>query len=219
VVPQRTAAVEEDGVVTEGPRRAGPHQYGTIRLGGSWRPFTAAQALAPLEGFLWPVTTHLFGLPIHGFDRHGKGAGEMRHQLRGIVPVMTAAGPDIDGSAVARHTGEIIRAPTAALAPQVSWEPLDEDRDTIFIPCGPWTFRPTVTVSPTGAVQQVTIPRWTDTGGLGWNEEPFTPSCIRSGPSTAAPFRRTPLPAGGKGTSRWDNGAFIHQTIDEVTDP
>lgn len=50
-------------------------------LGTAWRPYTAVQALAPLEGFLWAVTTHLFGLPINGFDRYSNGVGEMRMDL------------------------------------------------------------------------------------------------------------------------------------------
>src|SRR6266536_275149 len=37
-------------------------QHGEIRL-GAWRRFEAAQALAPLHGYIWAVTAHLFGMP------------------------------------------------------------------------------------------------------------------------------------------------------------
>jgi hypothetical protein len=149
-------------------------QHGTILLGGAWRPFTASQALAPLDGFLWPVTTHLFALPIHGFDRFSDGTGEMSHRLLGLLPVMTATGPDTSRSVAARHTSEIIWTPAVALAPQVRWRPVDDTRVTIVIPCGPWTIEPTLTIAVSGAVQQVTVPRWGDAEHTGWHEEPFT---------------------------------------------
>jgi hypothetical protein len=198
-------------------RRVVLRQHGTIRLGGSWRPFTAVQALDPLNGFLWPVTAHLFGLPVHGFDRYSDGTGEMRHRLLG-VPVMTAAGPDIDRSAAARHTSEIIWAPAAALAPEVGWRPVDEDRVTVLIPCGRWTFAPTLTVAPAGALRQLSIPRWTDAGGAGWREEPFTGELHADGTfgGYTIPTRFT---AGwGHGTPRWDDGgAFVREHIDDAT--
>ena len=137
---------------------------------------------------------------------------------RVVLPVMTAAGPDIDRSAAARHTSEIIWAPAAALAPSVRWQPVDDNQVTILIPCGPWTFRPTLTVSPTGAVQQVTIPRWTNQGKTAWHEEPFT--ALLDAEDTfdgyTIPIHGT---AGwGHGTPRWDSdGAFIQLSIDEAT--
>lgn len=43
---------------------------------------------------------------------------------------------------------------------------VDEDRVTVLVPCGAWIFRPTLTVARSGALRQVTIPRWTNTGGV-----------------------------------------------------
>jgi hypothetical protein len=193
------------------------HQHGTIRL-GSWRPFTASEALAPLEGFLWPVTTHLFGLPIHGFDRYSHGTGEMRHRVLGLLTVMTATGPDIDRSAAARHTSEIIWAPAAALAPQIGWRSEDDTRVTVLIPCGPWVFEPTLTVALSGAVQQVTLPRWTNVGRTVWHEEPFT-AMLQAERTFGGYTIPTKTTAGwAHGTRGWDNGgAFIHQIIDAAT--
>lgn len=191
-------------------------QHGVIRL-GAWRPFTATQALAPLEGFLWPVTTRLFGLPVRGFDRYSAGSGEMRHWLLGLIPVMSAAGPDIDRSAAARHTSEIVWAPGAALAPQVGWCAVDDDQVTMRVLCGPWAFEPTLTVATSGALRQVTVPRWTNAGRTAWHEEPFTAVFHeeRTFDGYTVPSRTT---AGwGHGTRRWDEGgAFIRQTIDDA---
>lgn len=192
-------------------------QHGTILLGRAWRRFTACQALAPLEGFLWPVTTHLFGLSIHGFDRYSDGAGEMAHRLLGLVPLVTSRGPDTSRSAAARHTSEVVWAPAAALATQVRWRPVDDSSVAMLIPCGPWTFEPTLTVSPDGAPQRITVPRWSNIERTGWHAEPFTAVVEheRSFGGYTVPDRVT---AGwGYGTSRWDDGgAFIHLTIDEA---
>lgn len=199
-------------------RRVVLKQHGTIRLGGSWRPFTATQALDPLDGFLWPVTTHLFGLPVHGFDRYSNGTGEMRHHLLGVLPVMTATRPDLDRSAAARHTSEIVWAPAAGLAPQIGWRPVDDDRVTLLIPSGPWTFQPTLTVSLSGALRQVTIPRWTDTGGAGWHEEPFTAELHAEHAFDGYTIPTHTIAGWGHDTPRWnDGGAFIRQSIDHAT--
>lgn len=191
-------------------------QHGMIRLGG-WRPFTAVQALAPLEGFLWAVTTHLFRVPVHGFDRFSNATGEMRHRLLGLIPVMTSTGSDVGRSAAARHTSEIIWAPAAALGPQVVWLSLDETRVTLLIPCGPWVLAPTLTVSPSGALDQVAVPRWTNAAHTGWHEERFTAvlGAERTFDGYTIP---TQITAGwGHGTSAWENGgAFIRLTVDEA---
>jgi hypothetical protein len=78
---------------------------GHIRLGSSWRPFTAQQVLAP-SGFIWAATARVAGLPVTGFDRYSFGTGQMRWRLLGLVPVMTASGPDVTRSAAGRLAGE-----------------------------------------------------------------------------------------------------------------
>lgn len=85
---------------------------GQIRL-GSWRPFTAVQILAPATGFIWAATTRIGPVPVSGYDRFIAGSGEMRWRLGGIIPVMSAAGPDVSESAVGRLAGESIFVPTA----------------------------------------------------------------------------------------------------------
>jgi hypothetical protein len=193
------------------------HQHGTIRL-GSWRPFTASEALAPLEGFLWPVTTHLFGLPIHGFDRYSHGTGEMRHRVLGLLTVMTATGPDIDRSAAARHTSEIIWAPAAALAPQIGWRSEDDTRVTVLIPCGPWVFEPTLTRGPV---------RRRATGDAATLDQ-CRPHCLargafHRGAPGRAHLRRLHHPdEDHRRLGTWhpwlgNGGAFIHQIIDAAT--
>jgi hypothetical protein len=68
--------------------------------------------LAPLDGFIWAVTTGLYGLPIYGFGRYSRSSGEMRHRLLDVVTVVSATGADITRSAAARH---LITAPATRL--------------------------------------------------------------------------------------------------------
>ena len=50
--------------------------HGQIKL-GRWRSFTARQALAPPDGYLWTATARVAGLPVTGYDWLGSGAGEI----------------------------------------------------------------------------------------------------------------------------------------------
>ena len=192
-------------------------QHGLIRL-GAWRGFEAVQALAPLDGYIWTVATHLYGLPVYGFDRYTTGTGEMRHRLCGVVTVMAAGGPDVARSAAARHTSEIIWAPAAALAPQVGWRGINDNTVTLLVPGDGRIYQPTLTVSPDGVLKKVTVPRWTNVGNTPWHEEAFT--ALLDGERTADGYTipaRT-IAGWGYGTDRWDAaGVFIKQTIDAAT--
>jgi len=50
----------------------------------------------------------VFGLPVVGYDRLSSGTAQMRWRLLGLLPVMTAAGPDITRSAAGRLAGELV---------------------------------------------------------------------------------------------------------------
>jgi hypothetical protein len=91
---------------------------GQIRL-GRWRPFTGHQVITPPRGYIWAATARLAGIPVTGFDRLSSGTGQMRWRLLGLVPVMTAAGPDITRSAYGRLAGEIALIPPPVRGPKV----------------------------------------------------------------------------------------------------
>lgn len=84
---------------------------GEIRL-GAWRSFTARQVLAPPRGFVWAARARFLGIPVVGFDRFSSGSGEMDWRLGGLIPVMSATGPDVTRSAAGRLAGEMALAPT-----------------------------------------------------------------------------------------------------------
>ncbi len=96
--------------------------HGEIKL-GEWQPFTAEQVLRWQRGFVWRARTRVKGLPVSGFDRWLDGAGAMRWKMLGLVPVMTASGPDVSRSA--RDRAQIETAcwlPSALLSSDVRWQ-------------------------------------------------------------------------------------------------
>jgi hypothetical protein len=69
---------------------------------GNWHSFTATQVIQWRRGMIWAASVDFFGLPVEGWDRIIDGEGEMRWKLLGLIPVMTASGPQITRSALGR---------------------------------------------------------------------------------------------------------------------
>jgi hypothetical protein len=79
--------------------------HGEIKL-GQWLPFTAEQVIHWGRGFLWKASVRRNGVPIRGFDRLLNGQGVMRWKLLGLIPVMSASGPDVTRSSAGRMMAE-----------------------------------------------------------------------------------------------------------------
>lgn len=136
---------------------------GEIRL-GSWRPFTARQVLAPPRGFVWAAATRLSGLPVTGFDRYSSGSGRMDRRLAGLVPVVTAAGPDVTRSAAGRLAGETALVPTAFRAAR--WTPgADEDRTVVTWSIDAQEESAELHVEADGRLSGVVVQRWGNPDG------------------------------------------------------
>jgi len=105
------------------------HQRGEIRtkVGAPWMPARAAQSFSiDPPGFVWKVDATMMGvLPIAGRDRYVSGHGEMLIKAASMVNVVKAADEAIDRGAMLRYLAETIWFPSAALGPNVSWEPID----------------------------------------------------------------------------------------------
>ena len=189
---------------------------GQIKI-GTWRRFTARQVLAPPAGFIWAASTRTAGLPVTGFDRYLSGTGQMRWRLAGLVPVMTAAGPDVSRSAAGRLAGEAtcwlptsfrsahwIAGPKADTA-VATWT-IDGEDETVRIRVG-----------PDGGLSEVSMQRWGNPDGQPFGRYPFgvaveaertfadvrIPSVIRAG--------------WGWGTGRQDAGEFFRAEITDAT--
>jgi hypothetical protein len=189
--------------------------HGTIRL-GSWRRFEAHQILTPAHGFIWAATAHLAGLPITGFDRYSDGTGQMRWRLFGLIPIVSADGPDITRSAAGRLASELVMVPAAALSPAITWQDTDADHASAHITIDGDPYTITLTIDPTGALRTVTIARWGNPDKHGYREHLFGAEVHRE-----ATFEGYTIPAEvsagwGYGSAGWADGEFIRFTIDRA---
>lgn len=149
---------------------------GDIRI-GSWRPFTADQIIRAGEGYLWAATAKMGPLSVRGFDRYLDDEGEMRWRLAGIVPVMSAAGPDVALSAAGRLASELVLTPAAALSPTVSWMAADDGEPVAAVDIHGRRHELTLRITPLGTVEHVRIARWADPFGSGFAEHDFVVDC------------------------------------------
>jgi hypothetical protein len=144
---------------------------GQIKL-GQWRSFTARQVLAPPGGYIWAATARLAGLPVTGYDLLSDGRGQLRWRLLRLIPVLTAAGPDITRSAYGRLAGEIVLLPTAFR--HATWTQGDQpDAAVATWQFGADTERAELLIGGHGQVQEVQLDRWGNPGGASFSRYPF----------------------------------------------
>lgn len=145
--------------------------HGRIKL-GRWRPFTARQVLAPPGGYLWAATARLAGLPVTGYDRLSSGAGEMRWRLLRLIPVLTAAGPDVTRSARGRMAGEIALIPTAFRT--AAWSRGEHPNTAVATwHLGDDTESAELRVKRSGMLAEIRVNRWGNPGGEPFGRYPF----------------------------------------------
>jgi hypothetical protein len=189
---------------------------GEIRL-GRWAAFDAVQRSSVDGGFVWAATARPLGLPVVGFDRWTRGSGQMRWRLFGAVPVMTAQGEDVTRSAAGRHAGELLLAlPTAALAPEVAWAPLDTDRAVASVTLGGARTEVTVTIGPDGALRELVMPRWGAIGSGSFGEQVFGATTDGEVTARGVTVPRRVTAGWHYGSDRWATGQFIRYTVEEV---
>ncbi len=190
--------------------------HGDIKL-QRWLPFSAEQVIRRGRGMIWRATVRMYGLPIRGFDRLVDGEGEMRWKLLGLVPVMTAAGPDVTRSTAGRLGAEFVWLPSALWGDDVSWaEPDSSQARASFAVLGE-KVEPAFTVDSAGRLESLELKRWgnpedadfhyADFGGFAEDEATFGGYTIP-----------TRLRAGWHfGSERFDSeGEFFRVTIDDA---
>ena len=93
----------------------------------AFMPARATQSFTVDEpGFVWTVAVTMKGLPVVGRDTFLDGHGHMLIKVGGLFTVADGTGEKFDQGTLLRFLGEIIWFPSAALAPWVRWEPIDE---------------------------------------------------------------------------------------------
>jgi len=146
---------------------------GEIKL-GSWRPFEAEQVIRWHRGMVWRAKAKLGPLSIKGQDSIVDGVGAMRWRLLGIVPVMSADGPDVTRSAAGRLELEATLLPSVLLDDDVRWLPSDDDRIAqarVHVPGDDGLI--TLTVDDSGRLASAHAMRWGNPEGGEHHEVPF----------------------------------------------
>lgn len=103
-------------------------QLGELRTAaeGAFMPAQADQYFNVLDpSFVWRVRVAMFHVPVYGRDSYVDGRGRMLIKALGLAPIVDADGEEIDQGTLLRFLAEMVWYPSAALAPYISWQPID----------------------------------------------------------------------------------------------
>ena len=162
--------LEASGVVGR-PRARTVHlrQRGKLRVSpeSAWMPASAEQYFSvDPPGFVWKVEATMMGaLPITGRDRYAAGHGHMLIKAAALIDVVDAADEKIDQGSMLRFLAEMIWFPSGALAPYVTWEPIDEVRAKATMRQGGVTASAVFTFSVEGRFLRLEAERYMGAGG------------------------------------------------------
>ncbi len=148
--------------------------HGEIKL-GAWRPFEAEQVIRWGRGLVWRAKAKMLPLvAIKGHDAFVDGVGEMRWKLLGVIPVMTAGGPDISRSAAGRAEIEHIFVPTSLLDPSVEWSAGEDDEHVeLDVRVTGDTGHLRMRVDERGSLREISMQRWGKPEGGEYHEVAF----------------------------------------------
>lgn len=133
---------------------------GEIKLNEKWLPFEATQVVRNNQGFVWRAHVIRGMVGISGFDRLVNGEGEMNWKVLGLIPVMSASGPDITRSAAGRLATEYSMLPSAQLDPKILWKGLSETSVEIRREIASIETDLTLEIDKSGAMKSVSLERW-----------------------------------------------------------
>lgn len=192
------------------------HMHGEIKL-RRWCPFVGEHVLVWDRGMIWKARVGWYGMPILGSDRLVDGQGDLHWKLFGMIPVMTASGPDITRSAAGRVAGESIWLPSVLQGDGVSWTATEALHPRVILSAGGFATDVALAIDAQGRLQSVKFSRWgnpdggdfryTDFGGVVEDERMFggyrIPTRLRLGWYFGTDhFKR--------------NGEFFRVTVDEA---
>lgn len=146
--------------------------HGEIKL-KRWYPFTAEQVIHFPRGMIWRAAVRMRGLPIRGYDRVLEGEGEMRWKLLGLIPFVTASGPDITRSAAGRLAPELMWLPPALCRPDVAWTAQDDRHVRARIRVQGHEHEMELTLDETGRLAMIKLERWGNPEGGAFRKTSF----------------------------------------------
>jgi hypothetical protein len=191
--------------------------HGLIKV-KEWVPFSAEQVIRWDRGMIWQAKTRMFALPVRGSDRLVDGNGSMQWRLLGVVPVLTASGPDITRATAGRLLAESIWLPSVLCRRDVSWRVLRPNQLCASLTAQDETADLELTIDDAGRLQAVKLRRWGNPEGRDFRYVDFGGSVDAEG--TFGGFTvPTRLRVGWHfGSDRFESqGEFFCVTIDEAT--
>jgi hypothetical protein len=147
--------------------------HGEIRLNAVWYPYEAQQVIRWNKGFVWRARVTMKGLPVTGFDRWVEGEGKMQWKLLGIIPVITASGPDVSRSAMERMQIETIWLPSVLLGPHVKWTEVNSSQIEASMKLSKPHVTVKLNVDGQGRIKSISMDRWGDPDGKGYRAVSF----------------------------------------------
>jgi hypothetical protein len=118
-------------------------------------------------GFIWDATVPLAGIPlVRGRDGYLDGHGMMTIKLGSLVPVVDAAGPEMDQASLTRHLSEMPWFPSAFLRERVTWEAIDDATVRVSIADGYRLATGTMTIDAEGRLVEFRSERHALVGGV-----------------------------------------------------
>lgn len=191
--------------------------HGHIKL-GRWLPFSAEQVIRRDRGMVWNARARVSGITVSGYDRLLDGDGAMRWKLMGLLPVMSATGPDISRSAAGRVIGESMWLPSMLCAKEVAWHATDATNVSARVSVAPEIADLHLRVETSGALRSIGLSRWGNPGKTPFHYDDFGGIVEEEGifEGFTIPVR---LRAGWHfGSDRFvDEGEFFRVTVDEAT--
>ncbi len=129
-------------------------------------PLVAEQwyAVEP-PGFIWDATVPIAGIPVvRGRDGYLDGRGRMTIKVGSLLPVVDAAGPEMDQASLLRHLSEMPWFPGAFLRERVTWETIDDATVRVSIVDGDLRATGTLTIDPEGRLVEFRSERYAMVG-------------------------------------------------------
>jgi hypothetical protein len=166
--------------------RAGARLAGsvTLRIKGrlrlspakNWMALDSTETIGEGRGFVWKASTG--GLVrISGFDRYSNGTGEMSWKIWGVVPAMSASGPDVTRSARGRFAGELVILPSALLPQRgVAWTAEGSDAACAAVQVDDERIELHLTLDAEGRLRRLDMSRWGNFGlpAKQWTHIPYS---------------------------------------------
>jgi len=190
--------------------------HGEIKL-ERWLPFTAEQVIHWGHSMIWNATVRMNGMPIRGFDRLVDGEGAMRWKLFGIVPIMTASGPDITRSAAGRVMAESVWLPSVLCGDDVSWGAQDSFHPHARLTVQDEPGELVLAIDAQGRLTTLTLPRWGNPGGAAFQYVDFGGVAEEEGRFGGYTIPTRLRVGWYVGTDRFEaDGEFFRVTIDDA---